>query len=149
MRANADIPLVLVADDEPNDVDLVRHALALTGARNNLVVLSDGAAVMNYLQRWLAVSDGEWIARGLLLLDLHMPRANGTEVLRWIRAQPRLQNLYVLVLTGSSNPRELQEAQDAGATRCVMKQTVDDLRRALLEALSGCDTGPDKKVGPN
>lgn len=137
MRAPADIPLVLVADDEPNDVELVRHALALTGARNKIVVLADGAAVMNYLQRWLAINGGDWIARGLLLLDLHMPRANGTQVLQWIRAQPRLRDFYVLVLTNSCNPEELERARDAGATRCLRKESLDDLQRALGEALAG------------
>ena len=144
IRAPADIPLVIVADDDPDDVELVRQALTLTGARNNIVVLPDGAAVMNYLQRWLSVAGSEWIARGLLLLDLHMPRANGTQVLHWIRAQPRLRDLYVLVLTHSSNLDELEHARQAGATRCLRKQSLEALQRARGEALAGCTPPRDQ-----
>src|SRR5690349_2597022 len=93
---------ILLAEDDPNDVLLFRRALNRAGFANHLVVLNDGEDVLQYLK-----GEGQYADRRafpvpvLLLLDLSMPRLGGIEVLEWIRAQPEVRHIPVIILTSS------------------------------------------------
>src|ERR1051325_881269 len=94
--------VILLADDGEDDVTLVRRAFKKAGLLNPLQVVKDGDEAIAYLK-----GEGAYRNRlevplpDLLLLDLKMPRKNGFEVLQWIRAQPSLSALRVVVLTSS------------------------------------------------
>src|ERR1041385_7784029 len=96
---------ILVADDDSNDIFLLKRAFHKAGVDVHMEFLRDGEQVIRYLKG----SDykGETPIPELLLLDLKMPRVNGFEVLEWIRRQPGLRRLLIIVLTSSDEPRDI------------------------------------------
>src|SRR5580700_7014128 len=95
---------ILLAEDNPADVFLVRQALAGSGVLFNLRVVSDGDEALNFidgLERGSALGCPE-----LLLLDLHLPKRDGDEVLQRLRASARCGHTPVVILTSSDYPRD-------------------------------------------
>ena len=112
---------ILLAEDDPHDVEMTSRALAAAKLANELVVVADGVEALRYLRR-----EGPWAARGgglpgVLLLDIKMPRMNGLQVLREIRADPVLKVLPVVMLTSSREHPDLQAAYSLGANAYVVK----------------------------
>ncbi len=107
---------ILLAEDDENDVFLVRRALEKAGVAAELVVARDGQEAVDYLS-----SDGSGVgpARqrlpGLLLLDLKMPRLDGFDVLTWLSTRPELGDMPVVVLSSSSHESDMAEARRLGA----------------------------------
>lgn len=126
-------PNILLVEDDPNDALLVTKAFQKTLAGIPLVVVPNGQEAVNYLK-----GDGRYTDRAtypfpdIVLLDLKMPLMNGFEVLRWIRQQPRLKRLPVIVLTGSVQDSDARMAYEVGANSYVIKPT--DFNR-LLETM--------------
>src|SRR5438477_12413907 len=89
---------VLLAEDDENDVTLLRRAFASAGASPELEVAADGQAAIDFLQK-VAQREGAR-APALVLLDLKMPRRNGLQVLEWIRRNEALCHLPVFILSG-------------------------------------------------
>lgn len=144
----AHVPLVVIADDEPEDIVRLEQALLTTGVRHKVVAVPSGESAMNYLQRWLAVAPPEtWSTRTLLLLDWRMPAADGLAVLRWIRAQPALHELAVMMISNTERPDDIAAAQAAGANACLSKNASQRvLAEVLGEALRSCERELRKAV---
>jgi two-component system response regulator len=120
---------VLLVEDDPDHVFLVRRALGdLAGVAVTVEVAGDGEQAMQRLVRSRFEPGGQ---PQLVLLDLKMPRMDGLEVLRRIRADEGLQRLPVVVLTSSERPEDREEALRHGATWFVCKPT--DGRRLRSE----------------
>ncbi len=107
---------ILLAEDDENDVFLVRRALAKAGLTSELVVARDGQEAVDYL------GGGEGSRGpapkplpGLFLLDLKMPRLYGFDVLSWLSTRPDLGELPVVVLSSSSHESDVAEARRLGA----------------------------------
>jgi CheY-like chemotaxis protein len=104
-------PPVLYVEDDDNDVLLMRRAWAKADVQNPLQVVTDGQEALDYLS-----GNGQYATRGdhpmpcLVLLDLKMPKVTGLEVLRWIRSQPALVGLRVIVLSSSNYPADINAA---------------------------------------
>jgi CheY-like chemotaxis protein len=114
--------LILVAEDDENYVVLIREAFAEAGIQNPIHVVWNGEEVIYYLQGKGKYADrAEFPLPGLLLLDLKMPRVNGFEALTWIRKQPSLSGLRVLVLTSSDEIRDVNKAYQLGANSFLVK----------------------------
>lgn len=113
---------VLVADDDLNDISLLKRAFLRAGIDVHLKVARDGEEVIQYLHGDQAFSNRETfpIPR-LLLLDLKMPRANGFEVLQWVRKQDDLRRMIVVVMTSSDEPEDVDRAYDLGANSFLRK----------------------------
>ena len=113
---------VLLVDDNADDVLLMTRAFSATAITVPLRVLSDGAAAIEYLS-----GAGEYADRAahplpaLMLLDLKMPRISGFAVLDWLRQQPALKRLPVVVLTSSSQEMDVNRAYDLGANSYIVK----------------------------
>lgn len=139
---------MVIADDEPEDIVRIEKALAATGLAHKVVALSGGESAMNYLQRWLAAAPPEtWQARTLLLLDWRMPAADGLAVLRWIRSQPALRDLAVLMISSTDRPADIRAAEAAGARACLSKNaSLAELTAALSAALQARVPYRDKAV---
>ncbi len=97
------LPLLLVEDDLV-DVMTVKRALRELGAVNPLHVVHNGEQALAYLQAGAPVSPG------LILLDLNMPRMNGLEFLRHVKADPQLSRIPVVVLTTSREEKDRLES---------------------------------------
>ena len=118
----AESAVILLAEDREDDVILIRHAFTEANIPNPLFVVRNGAEVISYLK-----GDGKYSNRAeyplpsLLLLDLKMPRINGFEVLKWVREQPGLSSLRILVLTSSNEMRDVNQAYHLGANSFLVK----------------------------
>ena len=118
----AESAVILLAEDREDDVLLIRQAFARAHIPNPLFVVKDGEEVVSYLK-----GEGKYSSRAeyplpdLLLLDLKMPRMNGFEVISWIRGQPGLAGLRILVLTSSDEMRDVNKAYNLGANSFLVK----------------------------
>jgi CheY-like chemotaxis protein len=113
---------ILVAEDELKDVLLLRHAFAKAGVKAPVYFANDGQEVLDYLQGNSPFDNPvEFPLPNLLLLDLKLPRVSGFEVLEWLRQQPRLKHLLVVVLSNSGNPEAMTRAYSLGANAYVVK----------------------------
>ena len=117
----ADLRAILLAEDNPNDVELTLEALGQESLANKVVVVGDGVEAMAYLRREGAFSDREPGDPAVLLLDIKMPRMDGLEVLREIRSDPALKRLPVVILTSSREEKDLITSYDLGVNAYVVK----------------------------
>lgn len=113
---------ILLVEDDPGDVKLTLHAFKRFNIANQVHVVRDGAAALDFLFRTGAYSDrvGEELPT-VVLLDIKLPKVDGLEVLRRIRADTRTKRLPVVILTSSREDRDLMESYDRGANSYVRK----------------------------
>lgn len=112
---------ILLAEDDPKDVELTISALSEYNLVNDILVVRDGVEALDYLLRRGAFAlepEGNPI---VILLDLKMPKLDGIQVLREIKSQPPLQMIPVVVLTSSNEPQDLETCYRLGANAYVVK----------------------------
>jgi len=120
--------IIMLVEDNPDDVDLTLRALKKANILNEIVVATDGAEALDYL-----FGEGAHAGRDLdvmpavVLLDLKLPKIEGLEVLRRLRADGRTRLLPVVVLTSSREDQDLLNGYAAGANSYIRKP-VDFLR---------------------
>jgi two-component system, response regulator len=113
---------ILLVEDNPNDVQLTLHALKRHRLANRIHIVRDGVEALEFL-----FGTGAYAARTgtdspkLVMLDLKLPLMDGTEVLREIRANPRTRTIPVVVLTSSSEERDIVETYGLGASSYIVK----------------------------
>jgi CheY-like chemotaxis protein len=113
---------ILLADDSEDDRLMTRDALEESFVINELREVEDGEQLMDYLHRRGAYAAPEDSPRpGLILLDLNMPRKNGYEALREIRADPILKRIPVVVLTTSDSEMDVIRSYDLGVSSFITK----------------------------
>src|SRR3989442_13949530 len=113
---------VLLADDDDNFVTLMRLAFERGGLTNPLHSVRDGAEAIRYLKGEGKFSErNEWPLPTLLLLDLKMPLEDGFGVLSWMRSEPGLKRLPVVILSSSDESRDIERAYDLGANSYAVK----------------------------
>lgn len=117
----ANVQPILLAEDNANDVELTMMALRENRILNEVVVMRDGAETLDYLYRRNGFADRSRGNPGLLLLDLKMPKVDGQEVLRQIKADPSLRTIPVVVLTSSREEQDLVKSYDLGVNAYVVK----------------------------
>ena len=113
--------IILLAEDNPKDVELTLAALSESDVTHEIVVCRDGEEALDYLH-----SSGQFAARApgnpvLVLLDLKMPKVDGFEVLRTIKNDDCLRLIPVVMLTSSREERDLAESYNLGANAYVVK----------------------------
>src|SRR5947209_11189078 len=109
-------PPILLAEDHPADISLVRLALEASRLSNPLFVARDGQQTIDYLAGKAPYDAREnFPLPGLVLLDLMLPRVNGFEVLAWLQSRPELSYLSVVVLSDSDNQQDATRAMLLGA----------------------------------
>lgn len=112
---------LLVVEDDPNDVELIRLALDGYPFVNQMDIAEDGEQALLYL---LGQDDDVRPERPLpqmVLLDLKLPKVNGIQVLETIRQHPRTQNLVVVVMTSSAESRDIEACYDLGVNSYIIK----------------------------
>jgi len=118
----SDQAVILLAEDREDDILLIRRAFQKAYVNNPLHVVKDGEEAISYLSGEGKYSNrAEFPLPDLMLLDLKMPRVDGFEVLEWIRKQPGLASLRVVVLTASDHLRDVNRAYKLGANSFMVK----------------------------
>lgn len=112
---------ILLADDNPRDVELTLTALADHRLANEVIVVHDGTQALDYLYHRGAYATRPPGLPAVVLLDLKMPKINGLEVLRTLKGDPQLRTLPVVVLTSSREAPDLAECYRLGANAYVVK----------------------------
>jgi CheY-like chemotaxis protein len=114
---------ILYAEDEEDDVFFVRKAFEQVEIPNPMVVLPDGTQAIAYLSATANHSNenGSLLPPVLALLDINLPGKSGLEVLKWIRAQPALCTLPVIMLTSSIQEADVHRAYTLGANGFLQK----------------------------
>lgn len=113
---------ILLAEDESDDIFLMRRALSSASVPNPLSVVRDGEEVLEYIQGIGKYADRQaYPLPAILLLDLNMPKKSGFEVLEWVRRQETLQGLPVIVLSTSNQEQDIRKAYALGANSYLTK----------------------------
>lgn len=113
---------VLIAEDSEDDVFTMKMACQRTGVPHRLQIVTDGEMAVDYLS-----GKGAFVNRmihplpDILFLDVKIPKRSGHEVLTWIRSQPNLKDLPVVMLTGSALKADVEQAYKLGATSYLQK----------------------------
>ena len=112
---------ILLVEDDPRDVELTLTALRESRIANGVVVVRDGAQALEYLYRRGDYEHREEGNPAVILLDLKLPKVDGLEVLRQIKAEERLKNVPVVMLTSSREEQDLVRSYTWGANAYVVK----------------------------
>ena len=112
---------ILLAEDDPNDVELTLRALDSQKLANEVIVARDGVEALDYLLRRGAHAGRDPGHPVVVLLDLKMPRVSGMEVLRQMKETPDLRAIPVVVLTSSRESQDLKTCYALGVNAYVVK----------------------------
>jgi CheY-like chemotaxis protein len=121
---------ILLVEDNPSDIELTKRALANANIANKVVVAEDGQEALDYL-----FGTGHYAGRdaapllAVVLLDLKLPKVDGLDILRRIRANRRTKRLPVVILTSSQEEQDIAAGYDLGANSYIRKP-VDFLKFA-------------------
>lgn len=116
------IKTILLVEDNPSDIDLTKRALANANIANKVVVAEDGQEALDYL-----FGTGHYAGRdaapllAVVLLDLKLPKVDGLDILRRIRANRRTKRLPVVILTSSQEEQDIAAGYDLGANSYIRK----------------------------
>jgi CheY-like chemotaxis protein len=134
MNPDFDSRTILLTEDNEDDAFIFERAFKQAGGKNPLQVAADGQEVHDYLSGAGKFADRKRFPMPvLLLLDLKLPLRSGLEVLEWIRGEPGLMSLPVVVLTSSAEHRDLAASRDLGARFYLLKPPTP---RTLSELIS-------------
>jgi CheY-like chemotaxis protein len=127
---------VLYVEDEENDVFFMQRAFDQAGLRNPLLTVENGREAIHYLQ-----GKGDYHDRSkhplpfMILLDLKLPYLPGLDVLKWIRDQPELKTMLVVVLTSSSEDEDINLAYKLGANSFLVKPPTANKLLEMVKSL--------------
>ena len=110
---------ILLVEDSPGDVRLIQEALKDARVRNRMAVVGDGVEALAYLHQQGAYARAP--RPGLILLDLNLPRKNGFEVLREVKADEAIKHIPVVVLTTSQAEQDIVRSYDLYANAFITK----------------------------
>jgi CheY-like chemotaxis protein len=114
--------MILMADDDADDREMTRDAFAASRLVNEMRFVEDGVELMDYLNRRGKYKDPAQSPRpGLILLDLNMPKKDGREALEEIKADPRLSDIPVIVLTTSKEEEDIHRSYQLHANSYITK----------------------------
>lgn len=114
--------IILLVEDREADIQLTLRAFHKSGVANEVVVVRDGEEALDYLfARGTHAGRNTDVMPEVVLLDLNLPKIDGLEVLRSMRADPRTRRLPVVMLTSSTEEKDLIASYDLGANSYVRK----------------------------
>lgn len=108
---------ILLVEDNPVDIDLTRRAFARSQLLGPISVAHDGEEALELIPRW----DAGERPPSLILLDINLPRVNGIEVLRQLKTHPKYRCIPVIMLSSSSEDRDLADAYALGVNSYIVK----------------------------
>jgi CheY-like chemotaxis protein len=126
---------ILLVEDNSNDALMTQRALHKSNILNKVIWLKDGAEALDYLFL-TCLKNGETLPQ-IILLDIHMPKVNGIEVLQKIRADERTSWIPVVIFTSSTEERDLVESYRLG-TNSYISKPIDFNQFAPVVSTIGC-----------
>jgi CheY-like chemotaxis protein len=130
------LPPLLLVEDNDDDVFFMKRALTAAEVAHPVQVAFDGEEAIEYLSGAGKYQDrNQFPLPTLVLLDLKMPRRGGLEVLEWIRAQPTLRTLIVVILTTSRENSDIERAYQLGANSFLLKPSNTKILTEMMTAL--------------
>jgi DNA-binding response OmpR family regulator len=137
-------PRIIIIEDNPADVRLLRYALDETGEDYYLQLLRDGEEALEFVRQCTMVAQPHPC---IILLDLHLPKYDGISVLRSIREEPSLAHVKVAVLTTVASPEEESTVRALGVSMYTTKpHDLDELKDFATEVLRICNEEPLQAV---
>ena len=128
--------VLLMAEDDADDRLLVKEALEESRVLNDLYFVEDGEQLLEYLRREGRYAEADAAPRpGLILLDLNMPRMDGREALRAIKADPDLRRIPIVVMTTSKAEEDIFRSYDLGASSYITKPVTFERLVELMKTL--------------
>ena len=128
--------VILMADDDADDRMLTKDVLTESRVLNDLRFVEDGEELLDYLKGRGAYTDREKAPRpGLILLDLNMPKKDGREALKEIKADPELRRIPVVVMTTSKAEEDVYRSYDLGASSFITKPVTFDRLVELMRTM--------------
>ncbi len=129
---------ILLVDDSENDLFLMRVAFKKANYHKPLQQVRNGEEAIAYLKGEAPYFDrNKFPLPTIMLLDLNMPKKNGFDVLAWVRAQPGLKRLAIVILTASMRSEDVERAFDLGATSFLVKPSNLEALATMMQCL--CD----------
>ncbi len=127
---------VLIVEDDPYDTKLIMRAIKKARMLNPVQTVEDGEAAIAYLSGKPPYEDRTlYPLPVLVLLDLKMPKRDGFEVLQWLRSQPALGRVPVVVLTSSNQTLDINRAYELGANSYLVKPVGTDAMVDMLKTV--------------
>jgi two-component system response regulator len=127
---------ILIADDDADDRLMAKEALEECRLVNRVDFVEDGVELLAYLRRQGRYADKDKAPRpGLIILDLNMPKMNGTEALREIKADPALRRIPVVIMTTSKAEEDIYRSYDLGVNSFITKPVTFDALVHVMCAL--------------
>lgn len=128
--------VILLVEDDPAHAEIVKRNFESSRIVNRMIHVSDGQEALDYLYRRAAYSQPDSSPRpGLVLLDLRLPKVDGLEVLKIVKADPSLQNIPVVILTTSASETDIAKAYNNSANSYLVKPVDFKQFSELLETL--------------
>jgi len=133
MNSNVD---VLLVEDNQDDIDLALHALRQGKLANSIFVVRDGEEALDFI-----FCRGQFSQRSvdhppkLVLLDLKLPKVDGLQVLKAVKADPRTKTIPVVIMTSSKEERDMVESYNSGANSYIQKPVDFDQFRSTVKTL--------------
>jgi len=128
---------ILHVEDDPNDVLLLQRALKKSSAQLVLQAVTDGDQAVQYLSGGNSFQNRETHPiPQLVLLDLKLPRKSGLEVLEWIRTQPHLKKVVVVVFTSSRHDNDINQAYELGANSYLVKPVGFEALQEMMKSIN-------------
>jgi CheY-like chemotaxis protein len=122
MQSNPEQIVILLADDDPDDREMTRKALARNRLANRFYAVADGEELMDFLRHQGRFAPAELSPTpGLILLDLNMPKKDGREALAEIKADPLLRRIPVVVVTTSKAEEDVFRTYELGSSSFISK----------------------------
>lgn len=129
---------ILLVEDSPEDFEATVRAFNRSGLRNPIIRCEDGDSALDYLHRRGRYAGPEQTPRpGVILLDLNLPGTDGREVLQEIKGSEELRQIPVIVLTTSTDDRDVTACYQAGANSYIQKPVDMDGFIRAIERLNG------------
>ena len=141
---------ILMADDDPDDRKLTQDAFEEAKLGNQLLFVEDGIELLDYLHRRGKYSNPASSPRpGIILLDLNMPRKDGREALKELKADPRFKTIRVIIMTTSKAEQDIVRSYDLSAASYITKpvtfealvDVIKTLGKYWLEIVELADNG--------
>ena len=135
MTGESTLRPILITDDESEDRYFLQKALRKAGVKNPILEFRDGADLLEFFERQLGDRKVLSEIADLLFLDIKMPLVDGFDAMRWIRDNPVLRLLHIVIVSSSSLPKDQAAATELGAIRYLEKYPSSEM---LARVIADC-----------